>query len=64
MHVSGLTQHRLRNGKSNSGTSSHPPSGRQVGDLSPQHLHDHLVVQGHVELLVVNELGEEEKIAS
>lgn len=55
--VCALTQHSLRNGKSDGGSSRHPPPGREVGDFSPQHLHDHLVVQGQVELLVVDELG-------
>lgn len=51
-----LTQHRLRHGEGDRRPSGHPPPGRQVGDFGPQHLHDHLVVQGQVELLVVDEL--------
>lgn len=53
------TKHRLGNGEGDGGAPGHPPPGRQVGDFRPQHLHDHLVVQRHVELLVVDELRRE-----
>jgi len=53
-----LTQHGLGDGEGDGGPAGHPPPGGQVGDLRPQHLNDHLVVQSQVELLVVHELGE------
>lgn len=38
------------------GTAGHPPAGAQIGQLDPQHLHNHLVVQGQVEVMLVGEL--------
>lgn len=38
------------------GAAGHPPAGAQIGQLDPQHLHNHLVVQGQVEVMLVGEL--------
>ena len=56
----GPTEHALRDGEGDGGSAGHPPAGGEVGEVRAQHLHDHLVVQGQVELLVVYELGERE----
>ena len=46
----------MRDGEGERGSARHPPAGAQVGQLNPQHLHDHLVVQGQVEVMLVGEL--------
>ena len=51
-----LTQHALCDGEGECGSSSHPPAGGQIGQLCSQHFHDHLVVQGQVEVVLVQEL--------
>lgn len=43
-------------GEGERGSARHPPAGAQVGQLNPQHLHDHLIVQGQVEVMLVGEL--------
>ena len=55
------TEHALGDGEGDGGSAGHPPAGGEVGEVRPQHLHHHLVVQGQVELLVVYELGERER---
>lgn len=43
-------------GEGERGSARHPPAGAQVGQLDPQHLHHHFVVQGQVEVMLVSEL--------
>lgn len=52
----GITEHGVRNREGESGAASHPPAGAQIGQFDPQHLHNHLVVQGQVEVMLVSEL--------
>ena len=54
--VHGLTEHGMRDGEGERGSARHPPAGAQVGQLNPQHLYDHLIVQGQVEVMLVGEL--------
>lgn len=51
-----FTQHAPGDWESERGPSSHPPAGGQVGQLSPQHLHDHLIIQSQVEMVLIQEL--------
>lgn len=51
----------MRDGEGERGSARHPPAGAQVGQLNPQHLYDHLIVQGQVEVMLVGELGRESK---
>lgn len=44
-------------------SSSHPPAGREVSKLCPQHLYNHLVIQSQVEVMLVNELWEKKQVA-
>lgn len=53
----GITEHGVRDREGESGAASHPPAGAQIGQFDPQHLHNHLVVQGQVEVMLVSELG-------
>lgn len=46
----------MRDRKGECGAAGHPPAGAQIGQLDPQHLHNHLVVQGQVEVMLVREL--------
>lgn len=54
--VHGVTEHGVRDGEGERGSACHPPAAAQVGQLDPQHLHDHLVVQRQVEVMLVGEL--------
>lgn len=51
-----LTQHALGDGEGECGPPGHPPTGREVGQFCPQHVHNHLVIQGQVEMVLVDEL--------
>lgn len=51
-----ICEHGVGDGEGEHGSARHPPAGAQVGQLNPQHLHDHLVVQGQVEVMLVGEL--------
>lgn len=51
-----LTQHGLGDRNGDRGTTSHSPAGRKVGDFCAQHLHDHMVVQCKVKLMVIDKL--------
>lgn len=51
-----LTEHGLRDGEGDGGPPGHPPAAAEVREVRPQHLHDHLVVESQVELLLVDEL--------
>lgn len=46
----------MGDGEGERGSARHPPAGAQVGQLDPQHFHNHLVVQGQVEVMLVGEL--------
>lgn len=54
--VHGITEHGVRDRKGECGAAGHPPAGTQIGQLDPQHLHNHLIVQGQVEVMLVSEL--------
>lgn len=54
--VHGVTEHGVGDWEGERGSACHPPAGAQVGQLDPQHLHDHLVVQGQVEVMLVSKL--------
>lgn len=54
--VYGVTEHGVGDGEGERRSARHPPAGAQVGQLDPQHLHDHLVVEGQVEVMLVGEL--------
>lgn len=51
-----FTQHAAGDGESEGGPSGHPPAGRKVGQLRSQHLHNHLIIQSQVEMVLVEEL--------
>ena len=53
-----FTQHALSDRECEGRSSSHPPAGREISKLCSQHLHDHLVIQSQVEVMLVNELWE------
>jgi hypothetical protein len=46
----------MRDREGESGSAGHPPAGAQIGKFDPQHLHNHLIVQGQVEVMLVSEL--------
>lgn len=54
--VQRLTEHGVGDGEGERGSACHSPAGAEVGQLDPQHLHDHLIVQGQVEVMLVGEL--------
>lgn len=54
--VRAVTEHGMGDWEGECGSARHPPAGAQVGQLDPQHLHNHLVVQGQVEVMLVSEL--------
>lgn len=54
--VHGVTEHGVGDGEGERGSARHPPAGAQVSQLNPQHLHDHLVVQGQIEVMLVCKL--------
>lgn len=51
-----ITEHGVCDGEGECRSACHPPAGTQVGQLDPQHLHHHLIVQGQVEVMLVSEL--------
>lgn len=51
-----VTKHALCDGKSECRSASHSPTGGEVGQLSPQHLNNHLIIKGQVEMMLINEL--------
>lgn len=51
-----VTEHGVRDGEGERGSAGHAPARAQVGQLDPQHLHHHVVVQGQVEVVLVSEL--------
>lgn len=54
--VHGITEHGVGDREGECGSARHPPAGAQVSQLNPQHLHDHLVVQGQIEVMLVGKL--------
>lgn len=53
---SNYTEHGVGDGEGDGWSPSHPPAAAQVGEVRPQHLHNHLVVKSQVELLLVYKL--------
>lgn len=51
-----LTEHAVWNGEGDGRSSCHPPVRAQVEEVDTQHLHDHVIVQGQIELMMVDKL--------
>lgn len=56
-----ITQHAAGDGESERGPSCHPPAGGEIRQLCPQHLHDHLVVQCQIEVVLIQKLFREHR---
>lgn len=54
--VHGVTEHGVGDWEGERGSARHPPAGAQVSQLNPQHLYDHLIVQGQIEVMLVCKL--------